>query len=284
MVDRGRSNEDPWEHLGNARRANQVARAALERMERSRAISSSESLPGVPASIWWDEDDGIPQREHYDRMPPDERPPAIQRMYEHADFEAKERFRIRKKAAFLQSKIPKPRPRRDGTPRRKPCVGVAIVADDAGDRFDLIGLSGLGEIPTELEAEIDIDGNDRTAEVFDEYLHVEQRFIEHVKRLNRARSEQGLSPLKIEAIAAAYPICWERCQPAMQNANIRAASPLGDVPPEVAERLKRHAEETRQYNKEYAKRRRPQPLIDPPGQQPTRDRNQHQSRDKGPGR
>lgn len=188
---------------------------------------------GAQPSIWWDEDDGIPNKAAYDSMRPEDRPAEVQRLYELSEFLAAERFRIYRKAAYAESKIPDPGFRPDGTKRQKPCIAIAIITQWIGNRYyrwDLWSISSYGEIPDEVLDEIPADDIYTTPD--DEYMHGEERIVEHIRRLNEM-PEYADCPFTIESIAAAFPICWERCQRAMRNANVRPASPLKNIPREA---------------------------------------------------
>lgn len=184
-------------------------------------------------------------------MPRDQRPPHIQQEYARAEFDRGEDARIYRLAAYLESKIPDAPLRADGTRRRKPCIGVGIIANQAGGRWDIITISGNGKVPDEVRAElqpgqivIDEDGLD---------LHAELRIVHQVGEWNK----QGRG-LRIESIAAAFPICWKLCQPVMDGAGIRAASPRKRRPPDAETPPPKHG--------------RSQLPVTPPGHQKTRGR------------
>jgi hypothetical protein len=140
------------------------------------------------------------------------------------------------RAAELQAALPE----REG--RRTPCAAVGVLVDLHGERYGIIAISGDGYLPKAIADRHHPE--ELVAEHLEEGLHAEQRLARTaawMRAENAAQIMKGNAPVypegvRLESVAAGYPICWTKCQPDLAREGTKPLTRLQSPPPEARQR------------------------------------------------
>jgi hypothetical protein len=166
-------------------------------------------------------------------LPTDQRPEWAQKQVEDARVrEAWESYaveRMRQYQAMVEA--------RPG--QKAPCIAVGIFVDAEGRRYAMVSISGKGLFTEQMRNAK--HPRERFADVIADDLHAEQRLARNAAQMrdqNEARIARGKAPIwpvgvRLESVAAGYPVCRRRCLPELVH---EGAKVLTGITPETGER------------------------------------------------
>ncbi|WP_163507686.1 hypothetical protein [Fodinicola acaciae] len=164
-------------------------------------------------------------------IPRELRPEWAQRQVEDQQHRAAfERYALRR-LPQLQAAVPV-RP-----PRRTPCMAVGILVDNSGERYVMLSISGDGAMPKGVR---DLrDPRELYATTISDNLDAEQRIVRTVRQMraiNEEKKKRGepveMDGVRLESVAASYPICWRKCQPELRAEGTKPLTRLEPPPPD----------------------------------------------------
>lgn len=120
--------------------------------------------------------------------------------------------------------------------KQAPCMGIGIYVDDELRRYARVAISGDGSYTQEMIDALQ-QGEEFALDLHGEDLHAEQRLARTAvwMREQNDRAAAAGRPLphppgiRLEAVAASFPICRKRCVPELRR---EGTQPLTKVEPE----------------------------------------------------